>query len=310
MGYTTWSTTDWASYSSTTRSKTTDQIFTKSSIDNSLNPFGVLIRESRDSVANPNSTAVIVGCDVTGSMGVIADHLVRSGIGTFFEEILKRKPITDPHMMIMGIGDAKYDSAPIQVSQFEADLTIAQWLERIYIEHGGGGNSIESYDLPYYFAYNHTSIDCFEKRGKKGYLFTIGDEQAPVWTYADQVKKFIGDDLPEDLAFKDVIEAASRMYNCYHIMIAQGDYARRAPAAVRASWAAAMGQRAIWLTDYTELSELMVSTIQLNEGESKESIISSWSGGTALTISRALDGLDGSSMTAMPNSQSHRVVRF
>ena len=24
-----------------------------------------------------------------------------------------------------------------------------------------------------------TSIDCFEKRGKKGYLFTIGDEQLP-----------------------------------------------------------------------------------------------------------------------------------
>jgi hypothetical protein len=309
MGYSSWSTTDWASYSTTTRSKTTNQIFTKSSIDDSLNPFGVLVRESRDSDANPNSTAIIVGCDVTGSMGIIAEHLVRTGIGTFFEEILKRKPISDPHMMVMGIGDGEYDKAPIQVSQFEADLTIAQWLERIYIEHGGGGNNVESYDLPYYFAYNHTSIDCFEKRGKKGYLFTIGDEQAPVWTYAEHVKKFIGDNISEDMAFKDVIDAASRMYNCYHIMIAQGDYARRNPAAVRQTWADVMGQRAIWLSDYTELSELMVSTIQLNEGESKEDIIKSWSGGTAITIARALDGIDGKSMVS-PTNTNRRVVRF
>ena len=81
MGYSTWSTRDWATYSTSTASKPTAAIFTKRDIDSSLDPKGVLVRESRDSDFNPNSTPIIVGCDVTGSMGMIADHLVRKGIG-------------------------------------------------------------------------------------------------------------------------------------------------------------------------------------------------------------------------------------
>lgn len=310
MGYSTWSTRDWDSYSAATTSKPTAAIFTKTAIDNSLDPAGVLVRESRDSDFNPNSTPIIVGCDVTGSMGIIADHLVRKGIGTFFEEILARKPVSDPHMMVMGIGDAKYDRAPLQVSQFEADITIAQWLEKIYVEHGGGGNDIESYDLPYYFAAKHTSIDSWEKRGKKGYIFTIGDEEAPSYTYAAQVQKVIGDEMPHDVPFAEILAEAMKMYNCYHIMIAEGNHARHFPKAVKDSWMDVMGQRALWLEDHTKLSELMVSTIQINEGENKEKVIKSWSGKTELVVARALDGLDGSGKMVAAAVPGRGIRRF
>lgn len=292
MGYSSWSTRDWATYSATTSTKSSEEIFTSRKIDTDLNPFGVLVRESRDSAANPNSTAVIVGVDVTGSMGIIADYLVRTGIGVFFEELLNRKPVTDPHMMIMGIGDAKYDTAPLQVSQFEADLTIAKWLEKIYVEHGGGGNSIESYELPYYFAYNHTSIDCFEKRGKKGYIFTIGDEECPEKVYAAEVKKVMGDDMPQDMTFEDILQKAQQMYNCYHIMIAQGNHARSRGDRVKSSWRNLFGQRAIWLEDYTKLSEVMVSLIQVAEGEKRADVIKTWNGDTAMIVTRALVGTE------------------
>lgn len=300
MGYATWSTREWSSYAATTSTKSTDEIFSSRSLDKDLNPFGVLIRESRDSDANPNSTAVIVGVDVTGSMGVIADYLVRTGIGIFFEELLNRKPVTDPHMMIVGIGDAKYDSAPLQVSQFEADLAIAKWLERIYVEHGGGGNSIESYELPYYFAFNHTSIDCFEKRGKKGYIFTIGDEECPKTVYANEVKEIMGDDMPQDMTFEEILHKAQQMYHCYHIMIAQGSHARSSGDRVKSSWRNLFGQRAIWLEDYTKLSETMVSLIQVSEGENKEEVIKTWSGDTAMIVTRALSNAENY-MTVVPS---------
>lgn len=287
MGYSSWKTEDWSTYSTATASRSTKEIFSSRSLADELNPKGV-IRESRDSDANPNSTAVIVGCDVTGSMGIIAEHLIRTGIGTFFEELLKRKPVTDPHMMIMGIGDCFYDTTPFQASQFEADLTIAKWLEKVFIEQGGGGNKFENYDMAYYFAYNHTSIDCFEKRGKKGYLFTIGDEQAPEKTVGRFVESIFGDSMWQDVPFKQVIEQAMTMYHCYHIMIAEGNYARNHPEAVKTSWRNLLGQNAIWLTDYTKLSETIVSLIEFNEGESKEAIVNSWSGDTSLVIKEAL----------------------
>jgi len=308
MGYSTWSTREWSSYSTTTATKSTEEIFSKKTIDIDLNPYKVLVRESRDSDFNPKSTPIIIGCDVTGSMGIIADHLVRKGIGIFFEELLNRKPVSDPHMMIMGIGDAAYDSAPLQVSQFEADLTIAKWLEKLYIEHGGGGNRYESYDLPYYFAANHTSIDSWEKRLKKGYIFTIGDEQAPPKTFAKHIEKFIGDEIPQDMTFADTLAQAQKMYHCYHIMIAQGSHARSYPDEVKASWREVMGQNAIWLEEYNKLSEVIVSTIQLNEGASKVDVLKSWSGETSIAVTKALDGI-GTSAISTTTENTRRGVR-
>jgi len=161
--------------------KSTAQIFTSYDLHEDLDPKGTN-RESRDSDENPESTAIIIGCDVTGSMGFIAENLIREGLGVLFEEIYDRKPVSDPHIMVSAIGDVDSDRVPLQVGQFEADLKITEDLEKVYVEGNGGGNNKESYDLPYYYAAYHTSIDCFEKRNKKGYIFTIGDELPPSYT--------------------------------------------------------------------------------------------------------------------------------
>lgn len=293
MGTSRWNVADWTGYSATTKTKRTAEIFTSRSLDKDLDPKGVN-RESRDSDENPESTAVIVGCDVTGSMGMLADTLIREGLGTLFEEILDRKPVSDPHVMAMAIGDATmYDEAPLQVSQFEADLTIAEQLEKVYIEGGGGGNNFESYDLPMYFAAYHTSIDCFEKRGKKGYLFTLGDEQAPPCTTRASVEKFIGDDgLQDDIPMKDVVEAAEKMYNVYHIIVAEGHYASRRLDEVKSSWKEVLGQNAIVLTDYTKLAEVIVSVMEVNEGRDKEEVAKSWDGDTSLVVAAAVTDME------------------
>src|SRR3990167_1985598 len=200
-------------FASSAASKTTDEIYTSASLDASLNPKGVKVRESRDSADNPNSTPIIVAIDVTGSMGIIADVLARQGLGTLFQEILDRKPITDPHLMFMAIGDANHDRAPLQVSQFEADNRIVEQLTQIYLEHGGGGNKFESYNLPWYFAAFHTKHDSYVKRAKRGYLFTVGDEEAPQALTCAQIKQFIGDDLENELSSLEMLQLAQRSYD-------------------------------------------------------------------------------------------------
>ena len=292
MGTSRWDASDWTDYSKTTSTKKTAEIFRSRRLDEDLDPKGIN-RESRDSDENPESTAVIVACDVTGSMGMLADNLIREGLGTLFEEIIDRKPVSDPHVMAMAIGDATmYDTAPLQVSQFEADLTIAKQLEKVYIEGGGGGNQFESYDLPMYFAAYHTSIDCFEKRGKKGYLFTLGDEKAPPCTTRESVEKFVGDDgLQADIPLKDVIAAAEKMYNVYHIIVAEGSYASRYLDEVKRSWREVLGQNAIVLTDYTKLAEVIVSIMEVNEGRDADEVADSWSGDTSMVVKAAVSEL-------------------
>ena len=103
----------YGTYTASTVGKTTDEIYGSRAMHDDLNPKGVKVRESRDSDKNPESNPIIIGLDVTGSMGILADTIARKGLGVLFESILDKKPVTDPHMMFMGIGDANYDRAPM-----------------------------------------------------------------------------------------------------------------------------------------------------------------------------------------------------
>ncbi len=257
-------------FTSSTAGKSTDEIYSSRNLHKDLDPKGVKIRESRDSKGNPNSTPVIVGIDVTGSMGIIADVLARKGLGTLFNEIIEHKPITDPHVMFMAIGDANCDQAPLQVSQFEADNRIVEQLTQIWIEHGGGGNSFESYNLPWYFAANHTVHDSFLKRAKRGYLFTVGDEEAPGALSRDQIKRFIGDTIEADEDPKATLRDAQRLYDVFHIVIKEGGHARGHLPLVMDSWTDLLGQHVIALSDHTKLSETIVGAIEMAEGRNAD----------------------------------------
>jgi hypothetical protein len=266
MGSGTFDASAYRSFASTTAGKATDEIYGARSINKNLDPKGVKVRESRDSADNPNSTPIIVAIDVTGSMGIIADVLAREGLGTLFTEILDRKPITDPHLMFMAVGDANCDSAPLQVSQFEADNRIVEQLTQIYLEHGGGGNCFESYNLPWYFASAHTVHDSLIKRGKRGYLFTVGDEEAPQALTKEQIKKFIGDDLERTASPEEMLSEAQRSYDVFHIIIEEGSHARSHMDAVVGSWNKLLGQHVIRLADHKKLAETIVAAIEVAEG--------------------------------------------
>ncbi len=291
MGTARWDATDWKSYTTTVVDKKTEEIFTSRKLNEDLNPKGIVVRESRDSEVNPESTAIIIGVDVTGSMGIIADYFVRTGLGVLFEHILAKKPVSDPHLMFMGIGDATVDDAPLQVSQFEADISIVDQLEKVYIEHGGGGNVYESYEMPWYFAAYHTSIDCYEKRGKRGYLFTIGDEMPSKGLIKEQIKRVSNVDVQSDISLEELYEQVSRMYNTYHIIIAEGSYARYRLDNVKEAWTNIIGQNAIVLDDYKKLSEVIESIIEVNEGVDKDAVVKSWSGDTSLVVKNSIKDL-------------------
>lgn len=281
MGGGKWDPGTWSSYTSSKSydTKSTEQVFEQRTMHASLNPKGIKMRESVDSADNPQSTAVIIGLDVTGSMGVVIDAMARHGLNTLVTEIYDRKPVTDPHVMCMGIGDATCDEAPLQITQFEADIRIAQQLELLWLEGHGGGNNSESYTLPWYWAAKHTQTDCWDKRGKKGYLFTVGDEMPPATLRATDVKRVLGYTPDTDLTAKALLALASERWDVFHVMVAEGNYASRNAAAVKKAWRDLLGQNAIWLKDHRLLAQTIVSAIQIREGVHPEDVIASWKGG-------------------------------
>lgn len=234
MGSGSWSRDSFVSYSTSTKSGVTfdssgtmcttmgnQDIFKARKLDPALDPKNIT-RECRDSAEHPNTIPVILALDVTGSMGEAAVEVAKK-INVIMTELYEK--ISDVEFMIMGIGDFYCDSCPLQVSQFESDIRIAEQLDKLYFEFGGGGNAYESYTAAWYFGSRHCKLDCW-KRGKKGIIITMGDEcinpYIPKYGSNASIKGVIGDDVQSDIQTDDLYKEVIEKFDVYHLHVNHG----------------------------------------------------------------------------------------
>ena len=111
---------------------TDQQIYLQKSLHPMLDPKNVT-RECCDSAEHPATIPVILALDVTGSMGLASAEVAKK-----MNEVMTRlyDEVKDVEFMVMGIGDLAYDRAPIQISQFESDVRIAEQLLHRRVVHG------------------------------------------------------------------------------------------------------------------------------------------------------------------------------
>lgn len=311
MGCGSWSSSDWSSYKSSkgiSSSSRVSDLYTAERMDKTLDPKGVKVRESCDSDEHPNSNAIILGLDVTGSMGHLAEVIAKGAINDVMTQVMASETIVDPQIMMAAIGDSFYDSAPLQVSQFESDIRIVKELEKIYFEGGGGGNEGECYSLLYYFAARHTSIDCMNKRNQKGVIFTIGDEPCVERIPKSHIEEFFGDDFEgEYLNFDDIYNEASKMYDIYHIALSRWsghDDTHR-------YWKGKLGEKAICMdrNDTERIPKVIIATLELKMGKNLEEITAGLDDSTALVVTNALKDL-ATGPKSPTTSTSNGLVEF
>lgn len=236
-------------------SKSINQIFTQNQerrAHASMNPKEVSYREARDSEVHPNSLPIILGLDVTGSMGHIPHELVKDGLPKLMGGIIQGG-IPDPALLFLGIGDHECDSYPLQIGQFESgDKELDMWLTRTYIESGGGGNGGESYLLAWYFAAFHTRTDAFEKRNQKGLLFTIGDEPNLKTLSASAIKEIMGHGQ-QTYTDLELLNEAQKRYEVYHISVEHSGRAEQAAI----GWKQLLGANCISVKDYKTIPNVI-----------------------------------------------------
>ena len=189
-------------------------MYRASGLDPKMDPYKVM-RECCDSDEHPDTLPVILALDVTGSMGGALLKTAAS-LNVIMQKILDE--YEDVEFMVMGIGDLSYDRAPIQISQFESDIRIAEHLDRLWFERGGGGNGFESYTAAWYMGLYHTRLDCWKKR-RKGILITIGDEPLNPYLPADRLAQITGDQVVRDVNTYALYRAVLEKYEIFHIAI-------------------------------------------------------------------------------------------
>lgn len=195
------------------------EMFVARSLDPILNPRDVL-RECCDSEEHPNTVPVILALDVTGSMGQAAVEVAKQ-LNVIMTELYNK--VQDVEFMIMGIGDFAYDRAPLQVSQFESDIRIAEQLDKVYFEFGGGGNGYESYTAAWYFGVNHVKLDAWN-RGKRGLIITMGDEGLNPYIPGRNLAEVTGRPVPGNVETKTLYKAAIEKYDIYHLFVDHNTY--------------------------------------------------------------------------------------
>lgn len=239
--------------------KSAQEIFTRKTINSAMNPFGVKVRESRDSAEHPNSVGIIIGLDVTGSMGSVPHYLVKTGLPNLMDSVIKGG-LKDPQVLFLGIGDHECDQFPLQVGQFESsDELLDKWLTETYLEGGGGGNDGESYLLAWYFGAYHTSLDCQEKGRQKGILITIGDEPVLKSVPKGVLKDMMGDGQYEDFTAHQLLAKAREKYEVFHINISET--ASGARQFVIDGWKQIMGNNLIVAKHHDDVAKLIADVI-------------------------------------------------
>lgn len=225
MGSGTWTKNDYYNYAKTIgrtindngaldEAYTAQELFASTRLQPELNPYKV-IRQCCDTQEHPKTIPVILALDVTGSMGCAAAEVAKK-INKVMTELYEK--VTDVEFLVMGIGDLAFDTAPIQASQFESDIRIAEQLDKIYFEGGGGGNGFESYTGAWYFGLRHTDLDCW-KRGKKGIIITMGDEPLNPYLPVNRLRNVTGDSLETDIETNILYEETVKKFDIYHLAV-------------------------------------------------------------------------------------------
>ena len=256
------------------------QTFRNKEIKESLNSKYIDCRESFDSEDSPNSTPVIIGFDVTGSMGYLANNIATKSLNDSILKILESKTITNPHIMCAAFTNT---DSPLQVTQFEADIRVVEQLLDFSIS---GWNPSAADNLLWYFAAKHTRIDSVKKRNKKGILIGIGDERCNQDTNTLRpagLKNAFNEENGREYSFDETREMASEKYELFHIVIGENmrllptndEYMQRRES--YSGWCEALPGRVarIKAEHVGYLDWLIISIVRLSQGEDKAQIINS-----------------------------------
>src|SRR5262249_16640056 len=106
---------------------------------------------------------------------------------------------------------------------------------------------------------------CFEKRGKRGYLFVIGDEAPYPLVKRKEVKRVIGEQLQADVPTEAILEELGRTYDVYFVLPKMTQHWGNK--SVQRRWVGLLGQNVLRLEDPAGICELIASTIGLAEGK-------------------------------------------
>ncbi len=173
-----------------------------------------------DKVSSDAASPIVLVFDVTGSMGTWP-AVMFSKFGYFDHEV-DFYTDHDYEVCVAAVGDHNYgdessrggsDKYPLQVRPFGKGKDVAEALTKLVNERGGGGNSVEAYNLAaVYFANN-----CEITKAIRPVIIFVGDEGIHAVTEAKDAKSLCKVDTATNLDTAEVFEQLKKKFEVFVI---------------------------------------------------------------------------------------------
>jgi hypothetical protein len=219
-------------------------------------------------ISTNSKLPVVLALDVTGSMKEWPKFIM-DRIPTMYHEMNAVLQGYDPKQLekslvpikqemeisVIAVGDANCDTHPLQVTEFQKHNSLVKSLNEIYPEGGGGGGTMESYDLAAYYAVNHVKT---EKSMIKPLCYIAGDEAFYDTVKSSHVKRLIGDDLKQNLNTVDVLKQLDDKFDVY-VLRPEPTYSKATYEGIHNKWKDVFnGQRVLRMEDPEAIVNCMI----------------------------------------------------
>lgn len=108
MGFGSYSASDWSKLKSSrnlSNTQSVEEIFKRTACNPKFDPQFIGTRECFDSKEHPNTTPIVVGLDVTASMGYLAVEVATKALNEFIMKLYSTGAVEDPALMCAAYGD-------------------------------------------------------------------------------------------------------------------------------------------------------------------------------------------------------------
>lgn len=130
----------------------------------------------------------------------------------------------------------------------------------------------------------------------------MGDDSYPRTLSGRELTNIFGDPMEgnTEMTMQEVLTQASRKWEIFHLCLKQGwnmssiGFGSRPGEEenrIVGDWTKLLGERAIPVSDYTKIPQIIVSILERMAGKSVEEIVGSWDGSTAVVVREAIRGL-------------------
>lgn len=207
--------------------------------------------ENNSEISTFSRCPIVFGLDVTGSMGEWA-KITYDKLPMFYGQIIQQKYLEDPSVSFCAIGDSDWSIAPLQVTPFSQGLEIDDQIKKLFLEGGGGGNGMESYELLAYFYLNRVNLE----NSQFPFLFITGDEIFFEKITQKALKNVFNIDISNDTNINDnnnngnndldtieIFKLLCKKYNLFHIRKSYSD--PKTEKIMSKKWAEAIGKERI-----------------------------------------------------------------